>query len=114
MDPVVHERRVSPKPSIRETLRFSKEIPITWLLTGLAGGLVNFAVLVWLAASVVFNVDSLKESEKDIQATQVTITNILNAHAIELQKQFDADLAHTVKIDEHGRRIEVLERRRDR
>jgi hypothetical protein len=48
------------KHTILEALASRKEVPFGWLVTFLAGGLANFAMLVWMASAVVHDVADLK------------------------------------------------------
>lgn len=79
------------KPSILEAITSKKEVPFGWLITFLAGGLANFALLVWMASAVVHDVADLK----------ITVT----ANAAEIQKA-------TVTDAEQNARLTGLERKK--
>ena len=107
----ITERRS--KVSLLEAISSPKEIPLGWVATFFAGGIVNFTVLVWMASSLVSDVGALKDSFKEVKVNSVRIDGIVNSHASELQRALDVDNAQNARIDEHGRRIERLEDRAD-
>ena len=79
------DRRTS--PTLRETLTFSKEIPLHWLITLIAGGAANFAAVVWMAATIVGNINNQDKSISDLQTRTTNNTTLIAAQTVLLQAQ---------------------------
>lgn len=99
------------KPTLREALTFTKEIPLAWLLAFFAGGVGNFAVLVWMAATLVADVNALKESYKEVRINAVRIDGVVNTQAADVQRATDINSAQNARLDDHAHRIERIEDR---
>lgn len=92
MTKLSHEEIVSGESTSehKEKRNFSitKEVPISWLVTMLIGGIANFAAIIWIAATLVRDVDSLKtvtkEHDVQIKATEKTES----FHATSMEKLF--------------------------
>lgn len=79
------------RPSILETLSYHKEIPTKWLLTFLAGGLANFTVIVWLAATFVSETRANGKDIETIKLLEAAKTDLLAAHSAELKRLAEVD-----------------------
>lgn len=97
--------------TLRETLTFTKEIPLVWLITFLLGGLANFAAIVWMAAVLVTEVSALKDDGKLARSQLSAIWEALGTHATELRRQSEVDNALDLRLKESAARIDRLEDR---
>lgn len=79
------ERRTH--PSLRETLTFTKELPLSWLFTFLIGGTANFAALVWMAATIVSNINSHDKAILDLRVQTTANTTLIAAQTVLIQAQ---------------------------
>lgn len=79
------ERRTH--PSIRETLTFTKDIPLIWLLTFLIGGVANFGALVWMAATIVGNINTHDKAIMDLRSQTTANTTLIAAQTVLIQAQ---------------------------
>lgn len=96
------ERRTQPK--FREVLAFHKEVPVGWLATFLGGGLVNFAILVWMASTVVSDVGYLKTDLSAVKTEVIRLDSVSNANAADSKTQAS-------RLDDHGHRLDTIENR---
>ena len=79
------DRRVA--PTLRETLTFSKEIPLSWLITLMIAAGVNFTAMVWMAATIVGNINNHDKNISDLQVRTTNNTTLIAAQTVLLQAQ---------------------------
>jgi hypothetical protein len=101
------ERRDS--PSFRDILTFKKEIPFGWLISAAVGGMTQLAVLVWMASTVVSDVNSLKVGWTENKASITHLEVLTGALASENQRTMEEHKALGGRLDEHNGRINRLE-----
>ena len=99
------------RPTLRETLTYTKEVPLAWLITFLCGGLGNLAILTWMAATLVADVNSLKENYKEVRINAVRIDGVVSTQAADVQRATDINNAQNARLDDHSHRIERIEDR---
>lgn len=94
-----------------DTFRISKEIPLSWLITFLVGGIANFASIIWIAATLVSDIKTIKSIVDKHEAFTVEVR-------IEKDKQFIQNItqdtrlnSHDTVLATHGERIKGVESR---
>lgn len=100
---------MSDRPSIVTVLTAKKEISLGWLLGAVGQGLVSFAVLVWTAATMVSDVSALKDNYPKQEQAVRDFGVIVGAHAVELERQREADKGFETRLDAHDRALERLQ-----
>lgn len=109
-----HERRHYPKPSLKETLVLTKEIPIAWLATFVCGGLFNLAAIIWIAATLVGTV-RVHDSDLLLLKTQALVEMTLNATQTERINAIERTVSDNKReLEILIERVNKLNERRDR
>lgn len=97
---------------VSKSVSVKKEIGLGWLVSFIAGGVLNFAVLVWTAATLVSQVE---EAKADINRLDLRVNSLdvaVARHETELQRQQTIDEAMEKVLVDNLKRIERNEEAR--
>lgn len=100
--------------SLVTVLATKKEVPLGWLLGAVGQGLASLVVLVWAAATLVSDVSALKADYPKQEQAVHDFGVIVGAHAVELERQREADKGFATRLDTHDRALERLQAYIDR
>ena len=99
------------KISFKDVMVSKKEISFAWLVTFLSGGIVNFAIIIWMTAIVYNRVGINMQDIIDLRVREAIITEVLSAHSIELKRQAEVDTAFAQRIQTNEGKIQSLDQR---
>jgi hypothetical protein len=95
----------------RSKLKVTKEIPLTWLVTFVSGGLANFGCIIWIAATLVSDIGSLKTLVNKHADTLEAIRKIEETRSVQHATHDSRLNTHDQVLVIHGDRITGIEKR---